>query len=165
MSRTNFFEGVHGAAFSISFRLFGLPVLDELMDGSYQGAGGRGKEMYEIVQAALVTVVYAEIFFAESMYDGGSSCVEFGQGKDCGFHLHGAEGRAETNKCIIDGGTGIMTEDGHFFVPLIKQLFLKRKMRLARDVQREIRLSEIDERPESGHVDISRSHTCQWSLA
>lgn len=67
------------------FELFGMLVLRELADGTYELSSGRAEEMFESVWVLFLALVSAEVFFTEDMDDGGNPYVESSQGNICGF--------------------------------------------------------------------------------
>lgn len=71
----------------------------------------------------LLTSAFAGPFSAEKVYDEGSPGVESGQEEVFCLDWRSAGGRAETVKDNVDGGTGIGTEDEHFFVEAVRQPF------------------------------------------
>lgn len=70
--------------------------------------------------------------------------MESNQGEYCGFNLRGAERRIKTEKDNVDGGTGTMTDDDHFFVKAVRQRFQKKWNGSEGDVERELKLGEVD---------------------
>lgn len=61
--------------------------------------------------------------------------MESGQGEDHGFDRLGLGDSVETDKGVVDGGTGLMTEDDRFFVGDVSQLLLRKNDGLGGDVE------------------------------
>lgn len=83
-------------------------------------------EPSKIVGLVFLTAVSAGFFLVKEISDGSNLGLECDQGKDCGFNRRGAGGGIETDKDVVDGMTGIMADDDHFFVRAVRQLLLRR---------------------------------------
>lgn len=66
-------------------------------------------------------------FFLEELHNDGSSDGKFSKGESFGFDWSGAGRMVETNEDLLDGVTGIMTENDPSFAATVRQLLLKKK--------------------------------------
>lgn len=63
----------------------------------------------------------------EKAYDEGSPGIKSSESKDCGLEYHGAGGKTETDKGVLDSGNGIIVDDDLCFIKVFTQLLLKRE--------------------------------------
>lgn len=70
------------------------------------------------------------------------------QSGDCHFDCHGAGGEFEPIESIVDGETGIVTEDDFFFVCAVRQLLSSKENGARGGVKREVVLGGVSVRVE-----------------
>lgn len=105
-----------------------VPVVYELSDGFHRMSSSRPKKRSEGVRAVILASAFAAFIFGEEVYGARKLDVESIQNKSCNLNWRGAGGGLKAAEALINGGTGIMTEDDRFLVELARQLFLKRRI-------------------------------------
>lgn len=109
----------------MSLDLLRVPVLGEMTGDSHELSGCLAKNCPEIVRAVLLTLASVALSTAKKAYNEGSPGFESSPDEDCVFHRHSAGDGVQIDKGTMKGETDTVTEIGHFFVKVVRQLLLE----------------------------------------